>query len=104
MIDLNIQKTGFTSAKNVEIPDFFYKRMKTGIDSLDDCIGGGFVEGMTFTLAGTPGCGKTTFMLQVLDSLSNQGYNTAYISSEEQYFSLVLLPKELELKMFSLQT
>ena len=98
MIDLNIQKTGFTSAKNVEIPDFFYKRMKTGIDSLDDCIGGGFVEGMTFTLAGTPGCGKTTFMLQVLDSLSNQGYNTAYISSEEPVFQLGFTSKRIGIK------
>ena len=98
MIDLNIQKTNFTSAKNVEIPDSYYRRIKTGIDSLDECIGGGFIEGMTFTLAGTPGCGKTTFMLQVLDSLTREGYKTAYISSEEPVFQLAFTSKRIGIK------
>ena len=98
MIDLNIEKTNFIAAKNVDIPDSYYRRIKTGIDKLDECIGGGFIEGMTFTLAGTPGCGKTTFMLQFLDSLSDQGYKTAYISSEEPVFQLAFTSKRIGIK------
>lgn len=41
-------------------------RVKTGIEGLDELISGGFVEGSTILVTGTPGSGKTTFSMQYL--------------------------------------
>jgi predicted ATP-dependent serine protease len=95
MIDLNIQKTNFTKAKDIEIPKEYSFRMKSGISDIDSFIGGGFVSGQTFTLAGTAGSGKTTFLLQILDSFSKHGINAAYISGEEPVHQLAFTSKRI---------
>jgi circadian clock protein KaiC len=38
--------------------------VSTGIDGLDDVLGGGFPEGHLFLVEGVPGSGKTTLGLQ----------------------------------------
>ncbi|MEM1810213.1 MAG: ATPase domain-containing protein, partial [Thermofilaceae archaeon] len=35
--------------------------METGIEGLDDVIGGGFIKGRTYLVAGETGTGKTLF-------------------------------------------
>lgn len=97
-MDLNISQSSFYKAKQVEIPDIFYKRFKTGIEDLDLAFGGeGFLPGMSFTLAGTPGCGKTTMLLQTLELLEKAGKKTAYISAEETIYQLAFTSKRLNL-------
>jgi len=48
---------------NVKFSD---KRVKTGIDGLDDVMGGGFEPGSVNLLCGGPGTGKSIFALQFL--------------------------------------
>lgn len=45
-------------------------RRATGLDELDRVLGGGLVPGSVVLLAGEPGIGKSTLVLQVLDALN----------------------------------
>lgn len=95
MIDLNIQQTKFNKAKDIVVPKEYTLRMKSGIPEIDKVLGGGFVAGQTFTLAGTAGCGKTTMLLQILDSFSKHGIRAAYISGEEPVHQLAFTSKRI---------
>jgi len=80
---LNINKTKFEKVSDVNVPDIFYRRLKTGIDVVDSAFGQGFLPSSTVVLSGEPGTGKTTFLLQILESLSIRKYNVGYVSGEE---------------------
>lgn len=83
---LDLQETDFVRIGDVEIPDKFFNRMKTGLYELDDIFsvnGGGILPGSTITIKAKPGVGKTTFCLSLMQYLYNAGYKTAYISGEE---------------------
>lgn len=64
-------------AANSKLP-----RIKTGLDDVDEVLGGGLVTGSVNLLAGQPGIGKSTILLQI-------AYNAAkvrkvlYVSGEE---------------------
>lgn len=55
------------------------KRLETGIKELDRVLGGGLVAGQVVLLAGEPGIGKSTILLQ----LASKFKNALYISGEE---------------------
>lgn len=95
MIDLNITKTSFDKAKDIQIPNEYKFRMKSGINEIDNLLGGGFVAGQTFTLAGTAGSGKTTMLLQLLEGFSTNGIRAAYISGEEPVHQLAFTSKRI---------
>ena len=80
---LGLKNNKFTKVSDVEIPDIYYKRMKTGVGRVDRTFGDGFLPGSIFTLTGSPGSGKTTYLLQVLELLAKKGYKAAYTSGEE---------------------
>tara|TARA_R110002050_G_scaffold29394_3_gene75734 strand:+ start:1089 stop:2018 length:930 start_codon:yes stop_codon:yes gene_type:complete len=80
---LNISKTKFEKVGDVKVPDIFYRRLKTGIDVVDSAFGHGFLPSSTVVLSGEPGTGKTTFLLQILESLAVRKYNVGYVSGEE---------------------
>lgn len=82
-MNLNIKKTKFKKISDVVVPDVFNRRLRTGVDRIDRAFGNGILPGSIFTVTGSPGAGKTTFLLQVLDNLAKQGYKTAYASGEE---------------------
>ncbi len=54
------------------------KRLQTGIGELDRVLGGGIVPGSVVLLAGNPGIGKSTLLLQVAAK-----FKSLYISGEE---------------------
>ena len=56
-------------------------RIMTGIEEFDRVLGGGFVNGSVVLLAGEPGIGKSTIMLQILDKLDGEKF--LYFSGEE---------------------
>ncbi len=58
------------------------QRMPTGIGEFDRLLGGGLVKGQMTLLAGAPGIGKSTLMLQVADALA-KSVKVLYISGEE---------------------
>ena len=57
-------------------------RIETHIPEFDRLLGGGLVKGQLTLLAGAPGIGKSTLMLQVAAELSKQ-FKVLYISGEE---------------------
>jgi DNA repair protein RadA/Sms len=57
-------------------------RISSAISEVDNVLGGGFVAGSVNLLAGQPGIGKSTLLLQIADMASNQ-YKVLYVSGEE---------------------
>jgi len=58
------------------------RRITTGLADLDEVLGGGIVAGSVLLLAGTPGIGKSTLALRMLDALSRD-LPVLYCSAEE---------------------
>lgn len=58
-------------------------RADTGIGELDRVLGGGLVRGSAVLLAGEPGIGKSTLVLQLLDALARKGAEVLLLSGEE---------------------
>ncbi|MEK7092533.1 MAG: DNA repair protein RadA [Patescibacteria group bacterium] len=58
-------------------------RLLTGFSELDTVLGGGFVLGSVTLLAGDPGIGKSTLLLQVGLNISKGSQKVLYISGEE---------------------
>ena len=59
-----------------------FGRIKTGMSEVDTVLGGGFVPGSVVLLAGEPGIGKSTLLLQLSSSVSNDR-PVLYVSGEE---------------------
>src|ERR1035437_309849 len=58
-------------------------RFSTGFSEMDSVLGGGIVPGSVALLAGDPGIGKSTLLLQMAINISLKGKNVLYISGEE---------------------
>ncbi len=58
-------------------------RISTKISEFDRVLGGGLVQGSVVLLAGDPGIGKSTLLLQTGGELSGAGKKILYISAEE---------------------
>jgi DNA repair protein RadA/Sms len=54
-----------------------------GVGELDRVLGGGLVPGGAILLAGEPGVGKSTLLLEVAAQTARQGQRTLYITGEE---------------------
>jgi KaiC/GvpD/RAD55 family RecA-like ATPase len=59
------------------------KRIKTGIQGLDELISGGFIENSQILLTGTAGTGKTTFCSEFIWNGAKNGEPGLYVSFEE---------------------
>src|SRR4029078_2002935 len=59
------------------------QRFTTGFLEFDTVLGGGIVPGSVMLLAGDPGVGKSTLLLQLCMNLSQLGKKVLYISGEE---------------------
>ena len=96
---IDLQKTDFINVEDVQIPTSFYNRFKTQVSLVDNLFGGaGFLPGTSFALAGGPGSGKSTFLLQVGGILALQGKNVAYISGEESVVQISFNCKRMGIK------
>ncbi|MBT9488171.1 MAG: DNA repair protein RadA, partial [Rubrivivax sp.] len=71
-------------------------RAPTGIDELDRVLGGGLVAGGVVLIGGDPGIGKSTLLLQALDSLSRQT-KALYVTGEESGAQVALRARRLGL-------
>ncbi len=65
-----------------EIKKENFERLSSGLASLDEVLGGGIVPGAVILLAGEPGIGKSTLLLQVAKALESD-HPILYISAEE---------------------
>src|SRR4051812_35182999 len=55
----------------------------SGVAELDRVLGGGIVPGAVLLLAGEPGVGKSTLLLEVSAKAARHGQRTLYVSGEE---------------------
>ena len=69
-----------TTLSDIEAADI--ARTPTGLEELDRVLGGGIVAGGVVLIGGDPGIGKSTLLLQALDSLSRQ-MPVLYVTGEE---------------------
>lgn len=72
-------------------------RMPTGIAELDRLLGGGLVKGQVALLAGPPGIGKSTLVLQAAAHLSASNEKVLYVSGEESLAQISSRAKRLNL-------
>ena len=66
-----------------EIPTNGTTHMASEIEELDRVLGGGFVAGSTTLLAGDPGIGKSTLLLQAAAAIAHTGRKVLYATGEE---------------------
>jgi DNA repair protein RadA/Sms len=59
------------------------RRVSTGLPGVDRVLGGGLVAGSVVLLAGAPGIGKSTLLLQLASRLTDAGQSCLYASGEE---------------------
>ena len=60
------------------------ERVSTGIDSLDQMLGGkGYYRGTSVLVSGTAGTGKTSVAAHFVDAACRRGERCVYFSSEE---------------------
>lgn len=75
-----------------------FKRTPTGMDELDRVLGGGIVPGSIILLAGDPGIGKSTILLQLISKLGG-----LYLAGEESAEQIKLRADRLGLKTEGVQ-
>ncbi len=66
-----------------QVPREEARARTTGVPELDRVLGGGLVPGVVVLLAGEPGVGKSTLLLEVAAQVARVGATTLYISGEE---------------------
>ncbi len=72
-----------------------YIRASTGIGELDRVLGGGIVNGSVILLAGEPGIGKSTLLMQICAKIPSK---ILYVSGEESKGQLKLRAQRLEIE------
>ena len=93
--------TKISKVKEIELDEKV--RFKTNIDELDRVLGGGFVQGSLSLLAGDPGIGKSTLVLQTTKNIceieqNNEKLKVLYICAEESPLQVKLRAKRLEVE------
>jgi len=66
-----------------EIGESYNTRLKTTFSEMDSVLGGGIVNGSVTLIAGDPGIGKSTLLLQTCIAIAQSGTKVLYISGEE---------------------
>lgn len=77
------QKASSRSFRIDEINISNFARVTTNMKDVDRLFGGGIVAGSLVLLAGDPGIGKSTLLLQLSHAFAAQGSNVLYVCAEE---------------------
>jgi DNA repair protein RadA/Sms len=78
-------------------------RLACGVAELDRVTGGGFVRGSVLLMAGDPGIGKSTLLLQATAAMARGGHRAVYISGEEAIAQVRLRAERLSLSNAAVQ-
>lgn len=95
---LNTQKPSLIS--EIELSNEI--RLSTNISEFDRVLGGGLVQGSLVLIAGDPGIGKSTILLQTSGLLCRNNKKVLYISAEESSNQIKLRADRLSIKAESL--
>lgn len=88
-------KLNLQSLETVSIND--KKRLTAGEKELDRVLGGGIVVGSVLLFAGEPGIGKSTLLMQVCSSVSENNKKVLYVSGEESAHQIALRAKRMKI-------
>lgn len=105
-------RSGVSTTKSIKLSEINAaqtQRVSTGISELDRVLGGGLVPGMAVLLAGEPGIGKSTLLLELCDSVGvdprvNPGAHTGaplqtlYVAGEESASQIKIRAQRLKIK------
>ncbi|MCX5970898.1 MAG: DNA repair protein RadA [Coprothermobacterota bacterium] len=80
----------------LEVPSASATRLPCGIGELDRVLGGGLVQGSCVLLAGEPGIGKSTLLLQMAQSIAARNHRVLYVSGEESPGQIKIRAERLE--------
>ncbi|MFT4009861.1 MAG: DNA repair protein RadA [Nocardioidaceae bacterium] len=91
LVEAAVPKTGRTAAGPVTSPAVPIGQVAvddagarpSGVGELDRVLGGGIVPGAVLLLAGEPGVGKSTLLLEVAAQTARSGAKVLYVSGEE---------------------
>lgn len=72
-------------------------RVSTNISEFDRILGGGLVQGSLVLVAGDPGIGKSTILLQTSGELCKNNKKVLYVSAEESASQLKLRAERLDI-------
>jgi DNA repair protein RadA/Sms len=116
MVETPIEaKTGRTRAKGKgakqtialsKIGNKRFARTSTKSTELDRVLGGGIVPGQVILLAGEPGIGKSTLLLQLANKISpaiGRSKPTVYVSGEESAYQIAIRAQRLGIKNKNIQ-
>ncbi len=78
------------------------QRLKANLGDLDDVLGGGVVPGSVILLAGQPGIGKSTLLLQIAYKISSK-VPVLYVSGEESERQVALRAERLGVEHKNMQ-
>lgn len=100
----NSKQTVTKSVNLAQIKSSATKRTSTKISELDRVLGGGLVPGQVVLMAGEPGIGKSTLLLQVANQISDIRYQTSvlYVSGEESAGQIKVRADRLGIKKSSI--
>lgn len=88
-----------TNILNIKVPDALRNKIATGVDYIDGSFGGSGLTPSGVTLfTGTPGAGKTTMMLNLIDSLVGNGAVGVFNTGEESLYQVKLVAERLRLR------
>ncbi len=82
-----------------EVADSSLKRVPSGIAEVDRVLGGGWVPGSVILIAGEPGIGKSTLLLQLAHHASRALQRLLYVAGEESLAQVKLRAERLEVGM-----
>jgi DNA repair protein RadA/Sms len=77
-------------------------RLSSGINEVDEVLGGGFVAGSVNLLAGQPGIGKSTILLQIAHNAAKT-QKVLYVSGEESAQQIAMRAERLKTEDKNLQ-
>ena len=81
--------------EGINIPDSYYKRVTTGIETLDNLLSGGLPENSITLVSGTPGSGKTILCYQYLWDGINKNEKCLFITSDERVSYIIKQANQL---------